>query len=602
MDFNRELSILCFLSFSLLFSGCAPKKKKISEAVVVTEQTYCYPTNVVFSNPVVITGTAQFQAYRSTVNGLSNLSTNPIRYAEVKLLDSSGAVSQCTETNSLGVYTFQIEKPAAATTYNIQINSRADGNFVKASILKDFESKLFYTITGSFGVSQSSVGTVSVGPITAGITGDIEGGAFNILDQILKTNEFLKSNTTTASCSLCQGFTVAPKVTVYWKKGFTPAAYSGYPDSGLSFFDKDAALDPTPSLYILGGINGDVNYSDTDHFDNSVIIHEYGHFLESKYSKSDSPGGSHNGNMIIDPRLALSEGFANFLPSAVTGSTFYIDTVGNPSGTTRANIYINLEIQDGNDSIVTKSQLGEGIFREVSVSRALYDYIDGNVDSVDNPSGGTVGENSNLSFAYIWAAFTHPDYGIENARIHFRSMGHLNAALKNILTTLNLTTELSKFDVARKGEFQTDDTSKYGLELKTISASSCTMTISPVVSTTGMNSQEIPNLFLSSDFYVYYHSGGDLNLSLTYTPLNGNPPDLDLFLYKDGFVIDDPNSVVAHSDKFRNAETPLNSETISEVGLAAGYYMIMVQAYTTTSYSGGPATYDLKTGGNYLCP
>jgi hypothetical protein len=601
MDFYRVLFVIVFFSVSSGFLGCAPKKKKIEEASSAVEAAYCNPTNVKISNPVVVTGTAQFQAYQASSSGLGNLSTYPVRFAEVILLDSAGNISQCTETNNSGAYSFSVEKPSVSTAYSIKINSRANNDKVKVSVLKDFNTKVYYSLSKNISISTTE-GTSLIENITAGVSGEIEGGAFNILEQVLKTNEFLRNNSTTSSCTLCQAFTVAPKVTIYWKKGFTPGAYSGMPDSGLSFFDMYGALDPTPSLYILGGINGDVSSADTDHFDDSVIIHEYGHFLESKYSRTDSPGGSHNGNMIIDPRLAWSEGFANFLPSAVTGSTYYIDTIGNPDGITKANIFINLEYFDGNDGLSTKTQLGEGIYREVSVSRALLDYIDNSSDQVDNPNGGTLAEQSNLNFAYIWAALTNADYGLIQSKYHFRSIGLFNNLLKTILTDLNMTTELANFDVARKGEFQTDDLSEYGLPLTTQSSSTCVKTITPTVNIVNAQGFELPNLFLSADFFSFYHSGGSINLSLNYNSMNINKPtDLDLYLFTEDHVIDDPNYLVGSSSNFRNKESPVGTEMINLSNLAVGYYMIMVRVYTTSTYAGGAATYNLKIGDNYLC-
>lgn len=95
------------------------------------------------------------------------------------------------------------------------------------------------------------------------------------------------------------------------------------PDSPLSFYKPGER-----KLFILGGSNGNVDTADTDHFDNSIILHEYGHFLEDVYGKTDSPGGYHNGSSIIDPRLAWSEGFTNSFQGAALGKNFYLDTAG----------------------------------------------------------------------------------------------------------------------------------------------------------------------------------------------------------------------------------------------------------------------------------
>ena len=63
-------------------------------------------------------------------------------------------------------------------------------------------------------------------------------------------------------------------------------------------------------------------------FDNDVIIHEYAHFLESTLARTDSFGGPHNGTQPIDPRLAWSEGFANFFQAAVQETADYRDSHG----------------------------------------------------------------------------------------------------------------------------------------------------------------------------------------------------------------------------------------------------------------------------------
>ena len=128
-------------------------------------------------------------------------------------------------------------------------------------------------------------------------------------------------------------------------------------------------------LYLLGGENGDVDFSDTDHFDNSVIIHEYGHFIEDIFGAPNSPGGSHNGNSVIDPRLAWSEGWADFFQAAVTGQPYYRDTKGNvncsetdPTSCTGVLFDESIDVPTDDRPIL----LGEGNFHEFSVSRTLW--------------------------------------------------------------------------------------------------------------------------------------------------------------------------------------------------------------------------------------
>ncbi len=79
-----------------------------------------------------------------------------------------------------------------------------------------------------------------------------------------------------------------------------------------------------PNLYISGQEN-----VDTDEFDDHVIAHEFGHYLENTLYRSDSTGGQHALGDSLSPTVAFSEGFGN----AISGMTFndpvYVDTNGN---------------------------------------------------------------------------------------------------------------------------------------------------------------------------------------------------------------------------------------------------------------------------------
>src|SRR5690606_13846811 len=108
---------------------------------------------------------------------------------------------------------------------------------------------------------------------------------------------------------------------------------------------------------------------DTDHFDDSIILHEYGHFLEDVYSKTNSPGGVHTGETILDPRLAWGEGWANYFQAAVTGNPVYRDTFGTSLGF--SGVYFNENLESGTSD--TPNNPGEGNFREFAITRALWD-------------------------------------------------------------------------------------------------------------------------------------------------------------------------------------------------------------------------------------
>lgn len=590
--------------------SCAPKSKKSSNAPTkAIEEGYC-STVVAPTSPIVITSSAIYEYYKAVATpgamlGLTKDTggvpfTNPIRRAEVRIKNSSGVVVQCGVTDNAGAINITIEKPTIDSTYSIEVNARGDSSYVKASILDKVSTKLIYTITASFTIASNST-SITVPALVASATGTLEGGAFHIFDRILQVNEFLRSNSTDANCPGCQAFSVAPKVTVFWAKGFNPASYFGE-TSPLSFYDGSASIDSSPALYVLGGSEGDVDYADTDHFDESVIIHEYGHFLENTFWRSDSPGGYHNGNMTIDPRLAFSEGFANFLPSAVMGRSTYIDTIGSPNGSAGIGVFLDLENETGSfnsgirDKIIAPSPIGEGIYREVSVSRAFYDYIDAASDLTYNINGtsNVSNETSQFSFAYIWEALTNATFGVKSPNNHFISMGHFNKALYAAMDASSfssISSEKAKLDTARIGEMQPSDTSEYAA-LVTPTSSCSLRTMTPVSDRTSSDGSSYHDYFASSDFYRIDHPGGVLSVSLSWYA----SADLDLYIFKEAHSLTEERDVVAKS------ETPsvaAGTEAVS-VDLAAGTYLIFVNVDTSSSFASS-VTYDLKSGGQFLC-
>jgi hypothetical protein len=48
---------------------------------------------------------------------------------------------------------------------------------------------------------------------------------------------------------------------------------------------------------------------DTDEFDQHVVAHEFGHYIEYNFSRADSIGGAHGLGDMLDPRVAFGEGF-----------------------------------------------------------------------------------------------------------------------------------------------------------------------------------------------------------------------------------------------------------------------------------------------------
>lgn len=596
MRIRASYSIL----FLLLLSACSEgifKRNNSNNSSSTPEAAYCAGTSTVSGSATVITGTAQFQRYDDGSSGLVSTSTNNIRYAEVQILDASGNVIQCGETDSNGAIGSTADMgsgthaspglsiPRTAGAYTVRINSRANNSFVKASILNNPTNNSYYSTLSSFsltGVEATSAVTMTIAPYN----GTLEGGAFNILDQIVTINSYIRSNST---CAFCTTFTVAPKATVYWTAGLSPGTYFGSPTTGISFYNRYPSSGFPDALYILGGISGST-CTDTDHFDNSVIIHEYGHFLENIVAQTDSPGGSHNGNQVIDPRLSWSEGFSDFIQAKALSRNFYRDTVGNSAcgNASLAFSDFRLDMQVAGQDIPTNA--GEGTFREFATARALYS------------------STTSYGFQYIWSAFSDLTYGLKNSSFHFLNPGlffkQFYYAINNraALSTASYTTNMS-------AEMEANNTLTYYAYPVTPRASSCHTTDSTYTFSTGVPVQQANSRYqnLSNRYLEYYFDGTstDAILYLYYSPTTAlygpTPYDLDLIVYNEDYVYQDSSTVAGISDNYYPESG--GYEVVNLSGKPAGTYLINIAAYMSTASAKDTTRFYIQTNsGKYLCP
>jgi hypothetical protein len=516
----------------------------------------------------------------------------------------------------------------------LSIHSRGFNNQVRASVLDNPYDKRFYRLELSFSLSAGETTPKALGNLIASVTGEILGAAFHILDMALVTNQFLRqrvpasfANSEGCASSICtQTFTVAPKVQFFWTKGVSPGVYLGDASRAISFFVPTSGGGLYSGIYLLGGVQGST-CTDTDHFDRAIIIHEYAHFLEHVFSRSDSPGGSHNGNSVIDPRLAWSEGFANFIQAAVLGRTNYLDTVRLGCTGPSHQIHINLETMiSGQDSDQTSAQ-GEGNFREISVSRALFDFMTGvnqfNTTDTDGISG-------NLGFSFLWNAFIalgRSNFPNSSGVIAGRTVSHFNRILSQHLTASH-GAPLSghTFSSVLNHERQRDDLRDYG---HLITPGNCTEDLggNPWIFTqfvpqadTQAHGQAYSNIFTNHRMFLYHYDGTPATSiirlrykrqDLTTSPwlTAPNPWDLDLYVYRLNHVF------LRNSDilRFSEADFPENTtntlvwpgyEEVNLSGLSAGYYFINVRVYypTTSSPRGRNTEFVLENGsGVALC-
>jgi hypothetical protein len=557
------------------------------------------------------------------------LETWGIPHAEFWILNAQGQIIQKGETSEEGKISALI--PKTAGSYTVQIRSRAFNAHYKASILNTPYEKKVYQLNYSFSLNgteeeyppqvenleASPPVTLPVHvPVTADYQGDTLGGAFNILYNIYLATQFLSNLNPKPQI---------PKAQVYWVKGLTPATYfkgSG----GISFYVAQASQGLYEGLYILGGENGSV-CTDTDHFDNSVILHEFAHFLEHKMSRTDSPGGAHDGSRIIDPRLAWSEGFSNYFQGAVLNRPFYRDTLARGCHNEKLNSILFDLVKTS--SFVTTPDIptltGEGSFREMAIARYLFGVTsshESKIESDDSPRieyGGL-----NHPFQKVWTSFL----GLGETSLKGRSAHHFNRIILQSFNGSELNTFTgsgSPFSVEKQG----GSLSHWAKPL-VISQTPC-----PASTEDGINSQGYTvftqgqpqgdrnvshqviacnttgtitwsDMFYSNDFYVYSQGeASQENLWIEYQSLSGSgyPYDLDLYLYRPQFTFLNSSDIVKASERFYPEESNTGRESISLSGLPAHSWYFLNIKIDQPSCSRQTTGYRIRLGSNrYLCP
>jgi hypothetical protein len=149
---------------------------------------------------------------------------------------------------------------------------------------------------------------------------------------------------------------------------------------GATFFSTD--LDGSNPRIVLSA-EPDV---DTDEYDPHVILHEFGHYIEYAFSRSDSFGGPHGFGDLLDMRVAFSEGLATALGAIALGDSVYRDSFGAAQAN---DSFFDIEFDE---------HLAEGWYSEDSTWELVWDLYDGATDP----------EAVSLGFAPIWQVLKGP--------------------------------------------------------------------------------------------------------------------------------------------------------------------------------------------------
>lgn len=346
--FQQKLSFFSFLFLLFFTIGCNT------------------PTPMIEGDGIKISGTITYDRvplkegnYGLISLDYDNIKKDRAKNLYIKALDENGVVLYVTNSNSQGEYSVYVPEN---TPVKIRVYARIyKKGLWDVSVVDNTKDKAIYVLEGSLINSGTSS---SIRDLHAPSGWDGEGysqirkaAPFAILDSI---------NSAMQKVLKAKKDILFPKLTVNWS--VNNVAAGGDRSIGQIVTSN---YDGEDNLWILGDAN-----SDTDEYDDHIIIHEWGHFFEDKFSRSDSIGGPHSSGDSLDIRVAFGEGWGNALSAIVTDNPIYFDTSGYKQSSGWS---MNIE---------SAQHENPGWFSEASVQRILYDLYDKDSDGGDNLSLG----------------------------------------------------------------------------------------------------------------------------------------------------------------------------------------------------------------------
>jgi hypothetical protein len=353
--------------------------------------------------PGTITGAVRFMRIPTSNNGLN--------YAGQQLAPARGVVVQAVnattdvvitsgETSVNGTYVLQVpanqpvrvivyaqmlrQDPQALPHWNFQVTDSQNGDatyFYDDGVVLDTSAPVNHDIGIASG--YDSVGTAN---------GARDSAPFAILDTVYKAKQLILGVQPTADF---------PALYLDW---------SVLNPGSNTFFQNDTIV-----------ISGD-DAEDTDEFDEHVLAHEFGHYIEANFSRGDSLGGSHALGDQLDIRVAFSEGFGYAFSAMVLNDPVVRDTyvgTGNVCPNNQCTFGFNVEDNPSENPAQAVPAGNVACYcSESSVWSLLWDVYDSAADGADNVA---------LGFGPMWTVLINE----ERTAHAFTSLFTFMSALKN---------------------------------------------------------------------------------------------------------------------------------------------------------------------------
>lgn len=487
--------------------------------------------------PVALSGSTSRLNYPGTVR-------LPARTVVVEALDANTlALVASTSTNAAGDYSLGL--PAGRTVFMRAKARMVVNGGASFAVVDNTNAGAQWAIDGTpFATSQGAVLTQNLNAPSGWngsgyVSSQRAAGPFAILDTVYQGTQKILSVDPGANF---------PALNLNWSpNNITSSGSLSLGQIGTSFYGGLSG--GSRNLYILGFAN-----NDTDEYDDHVVAHEFGHYLQDVFSRDDTVGGAHGGNNDrLDMRVAFSEGWGNGWAGIALNNPIYADT----SGASQA--------AGGSFNVSVGETTNPGWFKEPSVEKVFWDL-----------------NASALGFGPIWTVMktgltVSPALsGIHSfARALANNNGAATLTIQNILATQSIALPLSPY---------ADNETNFG--------SPPIANLSPIYLSYGLPGTSLPNVCVGNatdpnrDFnkageYRYVRltlpTSGSRSFTVTQSSSTTGNSDPDLVLY-------DNSGAILTADSAVN-----RTETTTPTVLAAGSYVLVITdfALSKSTLNGG---------------
>lgn len=383
-----------------------------------------------------------------------------------------------------------------------------------------------------------------------------------------------------------------PSLVVHWSPANRPAEGNlADGDIGSSFYRRGVLSEGTifREIYVLGAAN-----NDPDEYDRHVIVHEWGHYFESEFSRSDSIGGPHTFGDRLDMRVAFGEGFGNAFSGMVTGESVYSDAGGDQQS---RGFHFDIEGRTGGNP-------APGWYSEQSVHEILWDIYDDTADESGH-------DQLALGFGPIHTVLTGPQRTTPALTSVFSFLAELKRERPDRVAAIERLTEANAIDPVQDafGSEETNDAGASHDNILPVYREGLAVNGGPVANV--CSTDEFTSSFtdarnkLGSRRFLRFdvEAGGSHRITVTTTkkPDDADSADPDFRVFRRGFFGESTDPPDEWSAACMDADS--EPETCVEEGmfqLPEGAYVLEVYEWTNTNSTDdeyppiGPTCFDVE--------